>query len=105
MLRRSTQPSEATEPLLLNVNNHHQARSCNSRGILRSSQLNYSILQLLFVMSAQIFKKALLEIIANSDRRHGLELDCNQEAPLVPGARPLIKFNSFCLAMVSIGGK
>ena len=25
---------------------------------------------------------SLLEIIANSDRRHGLEFDCNQEASL-----------------------
>ena len=35
----------------------------------------------------------LLEIIANSDRRHGLELDCNQETSLVLDARSLIDFN------------
>ena len=36
-----------------------------------------------------------LEIIANSDRRHGLEVDSNQEPTLVLGARPLpfIDFN------------
>ena len=37
--------------------------------------------------------KKLLEIIANYDRRHGLEFDCNEEATLVRGARPLIDFN------------
>ena len=39
----------------------------------------------------------LLAIIANSDLRHGLELDCNQEATLVRGARPLIYFNSISI--------
>ena len=38
------------------------------------------------------------EIIANSDLRHGLEFDCNQEASLVRGARPLTDFNSSCIS-------
>ena len=40
-----------------------------------------------------LFSLALLEIIANFDRRHQLEFDSNQEAMLVRGARPRIDFN------------
>ena len=36
---------------------------------------------------------ASLAIITNSDLPHGLEFDCNQEALLVQGVRPLIDFN------------
>ena len=39
------------------------------------------------------FVWSLLAIIANSDIPHDLEFDNNQEAMLVRGARPLIKFN------------
>ena len=35
---------------------------------------------------------SLLEIIANSDQRHGLEFDCNEEVSLFRGAA-LINFN------------
>ena len=34
-----------------------------------------------------------LATITNYYRRHGFEFDCNQEAPLVRGAKPLIDFN------------
>ena len=36
---------------------------------------------------------SLLEIIANSDQRHGHEFDCNQEMTLVRGDRLIIHFN------------
>ena len=41
--------------------------------------------------------KPLLEIITKSDLRRGLEFDCNQEATLGRGARPLKDFNSGCI--------
>ena len=45
---------------------------------------------------------SLLEIIDNSDRRHGLKFDCNQEATLVRGAGPLIRLQfKFNLSMIS----
>ena len=44
---------------------------------------------------------SLLEVIANSDRRHGLEFDCNQEVLLVRGARPLKGFNLLHLATIA----
>ena len=34
-----------------------------------------------------------LATITNYYRRHGFEFDCNQEATLVRGAKPLIDFN------------
>ena len=34
-----------------------------------------------------------LATITNYYRRQGFEFDCNQEAPLVRGAKPLIDFN------------
>ena len=37
--------------------------------------------------------EALREIIANSDWRHGLNFDRNQEVTLVRGVRPLTDFN------------
>ena len=50
----STQSKQSSEALLLNVNKQHSAHCCNSRGIPRSSQLNYSILhfQLLFLQAS-----------------------------------------------------
>ena len=36
---------------------------------------------------------SLLEIIANSERRHALEFNSNQETTLVQGAKPLIDLN------------
>ena len=36
---------------------------------------------------------SLLEIIANSDQRHDLDFDCNQEAKLLQGTKPLTDFN------------
>ena len=41
------------------------------------------------------FRYALLEIIANSDRRYGLEFDSNQEATPVRGARPTVDFKFY----------
>ena len=40
---------------------------------------------------------SFVEIIANFDRQHGLEFDCNQEPTLVQCARPLTDFNSICI--------
>ena len=38
--------------------------------------------------------ESYLATITNYYRRHGFEFDCNQEAMLVRGVKPLIDFNS-----------
>ena len=45
----------------------------------------------------RLVRLPILAIIANFDLRHGLEFDCNQEALLVRGSRPLKDFKSRCI--------